>query len=146
MNNCETCNRTFSNISSLRRHVKKFHNSEVTNLIKYKSENNFTYTCNCGKNFSHRHRFNYHLKTHKRDAENINYNKIKKDDGSKKCPLCEYKSSFAKNLIDHFEKLHDIAIKKNITKFSTAADFENYKSKIENDTRSFFVKKWTKAQ
>lgn len=72
VNKCEICLKNFSDISNLRKHIKKFHPGEVQVIGKYKTEQDYAYTCQyCAKHFSYKHHFNAHLKNHVPDQNDL---------------------------------------------------------------------------
>lgn len=71
-NKCERCLKIFSDISNLRKHVKKFHPNETLTLGKYKEPQVYSYSCNyCDKHFTHKHHYRFHLNKHE-SGQNIN--------------------------------------------------------------------------
>ncbi|XP_072400207.1 uncharacterized protein [Diabrotica undecimpunctata] len=76
--------------------------------------------------------FTHHLKSH---AESKNET-LKKQ---QKCPLCNFKCSFEKDIIINFKGKHDIDVKQETLNFNTFEEFEIWKYGIENETDSRFI-------
>ncbi|XP_050310525.1 uncharacterized protein LOC126746346 [Anthonomus grandis grandis] len=132
---CGNCNKSFYDISNLRRHIKNFHENDALLLpsYKYKNENDYAYTCNCGKNFSRKNLFTYHLKSHSKDGESSNINVQ-----GQKFPICNF-TCISEDLHKHFTSCHDILIKQELLTFETFEDFESFKNNFENETGSRFI-------
>lgn len=148
---CIRCQKEYSTEGNMRRHIKRKHEHDMSLLVpsKYKKSDNFPYNCNCGKNFTNKHHFLYHLKSHTSPTNLSSNNSDHQEDqhqtlGSKKCPMCPYSDNFTDNLIEHFQKRHEIVIKTQTLEFFSQNTFNTWKIQTEQDTNSSFVKKYTK--
>lgn len=135
MVNCSICHKSFSSPSNLRKHIKIFHPSEQTELNKlyHKNSKQFKFTCDCGKNFNHKHHFKAHQKIHSSPSS---INKSVK----KKCPLCDYSRLNKLKMLSHFKDTHFINIVSRKLEFSTLEEFLNWKADVENKTYSRYLR------
>lgn len=154
---CGRCKKTFTRYSNLVAHVKKFHHGtffvlcmrflqfnrltsiadKVDDLIK--SPKTYNHTCDqCNKHFSHLRHFRSHQKTHGNDTNAKIAPKIR-------CILCAdtYADLFVSKseLHDHFKNKHDILVSSKNFKFKNFEEFSQWKSKIQSETTSSFIKK-----
>lgn len=63
-----------------------------------------------------------------------------KGEDNKKCPLCEFKTSAAQDIHAHFTEYHDINIDSEDITVSTLDEFYNWKTQVESESNSKFVK------
>lgn len=108
----------------------------------YKVPSNYKFNCKCGKNFSLEKHFNAHRKKkHSEHEQNSASQKIPE----KHCPLCNFSSTIRANLIKHLEVVHDILCVEEKLKFANETEFSQWKSKIEQETKSRFICKRTQT-
>ncbi|KAL1488526.1 hypothetical protein ABEB36_014991 [Hypothenemus hampei] len=143
--NCNECGNNFHNMSNLRRHIRQFHQNKLQDLapLHRKQSSNFLFTCAvCGKNFNKKNHLQFHMKTHNFTSNTVSKtNNKNNEDGKKKCPMfCGYTTSSSKSILDHLSTNHNIPINSQELVFSTMQEFEAWKSKIETDTNSKFIK------
>lgn len=131
---CGGCHKSFSDISNLRRHIKKEHKSDPKLMqFKYKAEHLYSFTCHCGKNFSRKNLFTFHLKSHSAGENEVSHTQLQK------CPLCHFSCSLEKNFFIHFKNIHDIDLMQENLEFDHFEEFENWKNNIESKTSSRFT-------
>ncbi|XP_060522906.1 uncharacterized protein LOC132699931 isoform X1 [Cylas formicarius] len=139
---CSECQTFFSKLSNLRKHARKFHPKEVTKLapLRYKkcSPDSDNIGCKlCDKVFLRKNSLNRHIKTMHHETL------VKITRVTKKCALCDYRDIIKKNLIIHYESVHEIRLKWHQLMFSTMDEFNQWKTQMENKTYSKFIKKST---
>ncbi|XP_072384455.1 uncharacterized protein [Diabrotica undecimpunctata] len=132
---CKNCKKVFLNTSNLRKHIKKFHPELVQVEVV-----NYNFKCRiCGNNFNHKKHLRYHEKTHKNVVDtSTEDSKINKD--SKKCPLCNFHSSYVAELHTHFQEEHNLILESETLQFSNLASFQEWKYSIESSTKTKYVK------
>ncbi|KAJ8911228.1 hypothetical protein NQ315_014940 [Exocentrus adspersus] len=123
---CGMCGKNFINLYNLRRHIKRFHPSEIQRAppLQLKNKNNYKYGCDqCHKYFNNVYKFNQHnKKVHDLSQISVNFS------GKKKCSLCEYSFSTKIDIIKHFEVEHDCKIESKSMEFPSLEEFKKWKS------------------
>ena len=116
---CGGCDKSFSNISNLRLHIKNKHKNDPKLMqLKYKAEHLYSFTCNCGKYFSRKNLFTFHLKSHSAVENEASHTQLQK------CPLCDFNCSFTKDLFIHCGHVHDIDLRQENLMFDSFEEFE----------------------
>ncbi|VEN51585.1 unnamed protein product, partial [Callosobruchus maculatus] len=125
---CNTCDKSFSKLSNLTKHVRRFLPEKEQDLIKPKT---YTYKCEaCRKQFNDINNFRRHKRTH----ENVESRK------QYKCTLCSSDVYLIKSEIwIHFQTNHDIVLNSNNLKFFNKDEFYTWKGQMERETQSYFI-------
>lgn len=137
---CFSCESAFCNFSNLKRHVLKFHPSEVNQLESSKRflDNNFL--CDtCGKKFMYQSSLKFHKRSHEEEKP-----PSKQITNNQRCPLCDFTADKT-SVIRHFEEVHDITIVKETISFDTTEQFQIWKNDFEKESKTRFVKKNSKS-
>lgn len=93
----------------------------------------YNFTCTtCHKNFTHLRNFKAHVKTHQ-PTSTSEHHKLK-------CPLCKYDCVKAE-FFHHLESVHDLPISTETLNFSSSEEFILWKTNLEKQTSSSFIKK-----
>uniref|UniRef100_A0A6P7H3N2 Uncharacterized protein LOC114346599 isoform X2 n=1 Tax=Diabrotica virgifera virgifera TaxID=50390 RepID=A0A6P7H3N2_DIAVI len=103
----------------------------------YKNPSYYKFNCECGKNFNYKKHYNDHRRKVHQDLNcSRKDTPIKPEKG---CPLCDFKSRFRDQMIDHFQASHNIILEKEKLSFTTKEDFVLWKYRIEQQTASKFI-------
>lgn len=135
---CKECRKSFSNSSNLRKHIKKFHEQKLTELLPYKIKyvtKKFTQVC--ARNFDQEKHLRFHNKKH------VSINQVNNSIVSVKgrnCPLCTFQTRFNKDFKGHFQQQHNIQLELEIYEFSDKESFEKWKSFVKKDTSTRYTK------
>ncbi|KAJ8910233.1 hypothetical protein NQ315_015925 [Exocentrus adspersus] len=123
MNRCTECHIHFSKTSNLTAHVKRKHPDKLEEIAPIKKK--FHICPFCSENFQTLQHLVSHKKTHLAKL---------------KCSVCPYTGYDRENLILHYRSHHFFSIENECLKFDTFEDFQTWKSKVETETYSSFVK------
>lgn len=127
---CSECQKEYTLLINLRRHAKTSHPDKVDIIAPHKT---YKYECEpCKKKFNHLRDFKCHKNKHQVSSQLKTVSKHK-------CSLCNFKGSKV-GVITHFESIHNVIIKTNTFEFSSFEDFTSWKSEVEKNTKSQFVK------
>lgn len=85
----------------------------------------------CSDNFQSLKQYVCHKKTHQVTSKVLM---------KFKCPVCSYTGCGRENLISHYRSDHFFTIKNECLKFNRIEDFQSWKSRIEEESYSSFVK------
>lgn len=140
---CNVCSSSYSNISNLRKHLRKFHPeilSDVAPLLK--DYTSFKYLCDlCPKKFNCIRNFKYHQrKCHPDFAQPLK--QTQKHIKINKCPLCTFENTERKKLLDHFKNEHDIEVSMSPVDVKNLEEFSKWKDSFEKETNTRFVKEY----
>ncbi|XP_044762128.1 uncharacterized protein LOC123319303 [Coccinella septempunctata] len=140
---CNVCQSSYSNISNLRKHLRKFHPeilSDVAPLLK--DYTNFKYLCDlCPKKFNCVRNFKYHQrKCHPEFAQPCK--RTQKRIKPNKCPLCDFEDTERKKLLEHFKDKHDIEVSMSPVDVHNLDEFSKWKESFEEATNARFVKEY----
>ncbi|KAJ8971715.1 hypothetical protein NQ317_006017 [Molorchus minor] len=119
----------------------RLHPDKVTEIVPrvYKNTKNFRFTCGfCSRNFNSKNHLNYHLKSHGVTQGNVTLNQ-------QKCPLCDYCDPLKKQLIIHFQEIHNIEIVLESRDFPSRSVFDEWKSILEEENSCKFIKQFSKS-
>lgn len=130
---CFECDKTLSNFFSLKRHIEKCHPTMPTKSKK-DTKSEYLFSCSCGNNFTYKHHFQFHKRTCHNDTEKRK---------NKKCPLCHYMGADKKEMVTHFKEKHHIMVKTRELQFASFENFKEWKSKIEAETYSWYIRNST---
>ncbi|KAK9878946.1 hypothetical protein WA026_003767 [Henosepilachna vigintioctopunctata] len=140
---CYVCESSYSNISNLRKHLRKFHPEKLSDIAPLLKDNtNFKYPCDqCSKKFNCIRNFKYHQrKCHPDIAQPIT--RISKPSKINKCPLCSFGNPERKMLLHHFKEEHDIEVTMKPVEVTTPEEFFKWKDSFEKETNTKFVKEY----
>ncbi|XP_033232225.1 uncharacterized protein LOC117183133 [Belonocnema kinseyi] len=130
---CMTCDEKFPDRKSLDRHNRDKHDEiihdEDENIVK--SEECML----CHASFSRKSNLNRHM----RIAHNLVFLKTH----TIMCPLCDTGFQNVSSLYDHIPEEHDVQLERETKIFDSIDDFTAWKSHIEREDNSFFVKERT---
>ncbi|XP_056633995.1 uncharacterized protein LOC130443413 [Diorhabda sublineata] len=127
---CSECRKEYTLLINLRRHAKTSHPDKVDTIAPHKT---YKYECEpCKKKFNHLRDFKCHKNKHQLSSQLKTVSKYN-------CSLCNFKGSKV-NLINHFDSIHNIIIKTNTFEFNSFENFIVWKSEVEKNTKSQFVK------
>lgn len=135
---CVSCKKSFTTQSNLGRHMRYLHKDQVFLSAVKQIKKPLKFTCEtCNKGWSHKKNFNIHLRK---------YHGASPITPGHSCAIC--KNAFgSKNINQHLETEHEIDLKYENHEFATFEEFSKWKSDLEKNTRSMYVKyaNWKKS-
>ncbi|GBO03215.1 hypothetical protein AVEN_2484-1 [Araneus ventricosus] len=141
---CNICNIGYTLYSSLKRHFKNIHPTQLDNLITpARASKIYQFHCvPCGKNFTKEFHFDYHnRKQHSSEVVPVSKTSVS-------CFSCGLETE-KQNYVGHLQNEHGILIESEVLELSNMEEFYSWKARIEKESKENFVvergaKRWSK--